>query len=360
MTVPTATQLRPLGVGERIDAAIKLFTKSFTVLAPALLAVALPLAIVDGLLSAYSAVTLHAHPFLTRNVDTGALTFHSANLQRALGAFFLVYVVSFVLLVVGKAITYRTFADVYFGRSPTWTGVLQGGLRRLGSLLWIDLLITAVSLSAVVSYAVVVVALVPLHSLAAVLLLAPSALLIVFLFWWATSCRLIGPTLMMEDLRGWSAIKRSVSLVKGTWWSVFGTVLLAWLLFAIVLGVLNFVITLLVGLAFASSDVGPHAFVIGLFEQILSIIFFLPLLESVATVLAVDMRVRKEGLDLDLLSDTLDGATPSYDFLPKPRMVVVPGQAPPPWPPPPPTPSAPSPPAPPPPEPPAGTWPPAH
>ena len=258
---------------------------------------------------------------------------------------------TFVLLIVGKSITYRTFADVYFGRSPTWTGVLTGGLGRLGSLLWIDLLCAAVPIGAAICFAIVVVALLPLHALAGVFLVAPSVLVIVFLFWWSISCRLIGPTLMMEDRRGWSAITRSVSLVRGTWWSVFGTVLLSWLLFAIVLGVLNFVITLLVGLVIATSSTGPHAFAVGLAEQLLAIVFFLPLLESVATVLAVDMRVRKEGLDLDLLSDSLDGTPRSYDFLPKPRMVVVPGQLPPPWPPPPPPPSPPGAPA--------DPWPPA-
>jgi hypothetical protein len=337
VTTQGATQLRPLGVGERIDAGIKLYVRSCRALAPALLVVAVPIALVDAALAAWTATTLRAHPFVVHNVD-GSLSFHTGNLDRAIGAFVVTYAVTLALWVPGKAIAYRAFADTYLGRPSTWRSALSGGLRRVGSLYWIDLLTDAVFLAAIACFTAVAVALAPLHAVGIVLLLPTICLLFVFLVWWATSCRLVGPTLMLEDLRGWRTVRRSVTLVRGTWWSVFGTVLLSGLLFVIVSSVLNLVASAIVTLLVSSSNVGRHSFFVTLLQQLLSIVVFIPLTGAISTVLTVDMRVRKEGLDLAMLSDALDGTTApgTYDFLPRPRMVYVPGQVPPPWPPPPP------------------------
>ena len=336
MSTGSATQLRPLGVGERIDAGIKLYFRSFRTLAPALLVVAVPIALLEAVLSAYSASTLRAHPFLVRNFD-GTLSFHGANLDRAVGALVLTYAVTLLLWVPGKAITYRAFADTYLGRPTTWRGALSGGLRRVGSLYWVDVLSDGVVLGAAATFTVVALALAPLGALGVVLLIAPIVLLVLFGVWWTTSCRLMGPSLMFEDVRGWQAVRRSVELVRGTWWSVFGTILLAGLLFVIVSAVVNVIVSAIAAIIFPVTDVGPHAFFVTLVGQLLSIVIFAPLTGSISTVLTVDMRVRKEGLDLTMLSDSLDGdGTPgAYDFLPRPRIVVVPGQVPPPWPPPP-------------------------
>jgi hypothetical protein len=153
----------------------------------------------------------------------------------------------------------------------------------------------------------------------------------------------------MEGVHGPAAVRRSVTLVRGAWWSVFGTVLLWELLFVIVAEVANGIIRVLADLAIPAADVGWRAFVTSFSGQVLAILVFIPLACSIATVLTVDLRVRKEGLDLAMLSEGLAGGAPAttVEFLPKPRVVLDPGRPVPPWPPPPP-PSSPR-----------GPWPPA-
>jgi len=336
---PGATLLRPLGVGERLDAGIKLYLRSFRTLAPALLAVAIPVALIDGALSAWSATTITSiRNFVVRNPD-GSVSLHPSVFYGAIGSFAISYVVLIVLWVPGKAIAYRTFGDVYLGKPTAWRGELASGLRRFGSLLWIDLVILLTFVLCGVAAALAVLALAPLHALG-ILLATPTFLLfVVFSIWWSTSCKGVGPTLMMEDERGVAAVRRSIALMRGSWWSAFATLLLGWLLYEIVGFVVNAIIGVLTTLAVPAGDLGLHAFIQTTAEQLAAIIVFIPFLCSVATVLTVDMRVRKEGLDLAMLSEGLAGATPggTYDFLPKPRLTFQPGQPPPTWPPPPPT-----------------------
>src|ERR1019366_6575527 len=120
---------------------------------------------------------------------------------------------------------------------------------------------------------------------------------------------------------GVAALRRAWALVRGTWWSVFGTVLLAWVLVLIVTLVLNAILGVIVGAIVPSSHPGLHAFALGSIEGLGAVLVFSPFTCAIATVLTVDMRVRKEGLDLELLTDGhAGGAGPgSYGFLPQPK-----------------------------------------
>ena len=327
--------LRPLGAGERIDAGIKLYLRSFRALVPALLAVAVPVALIDGAFSAWTATAIRATtPLIVTNPD-GTRSFHSSAIGGLIGVTVITIVVALVLGVPGKAIAFRAYSNVYLGRLMTWRGVLGGGLRRVGSLLWISVIVNGLALVAIGGLVLVVLALVPLHALGIVLLIAPGVVLCCFEVWWSVSCRLAAPSLMLEGVRGIGAVRRSVALVRGTWWSVFGTVLLATLLVGVVSRVAAGVLSLLVSVVVSTSDVGMHALFTTLLTELVTIVVFVPLTCAVATVLAVDMRVRKEGLDLAMLTDGLGDGAPkgTYDFLPRPRATFAPGQRPGPWPP---------------------------
>ena len=350
--VPNAAPwLRPLGVGERLDAAIKLYLRSFKTLALALLVVAVPIALINAAFAWWRADTFVSavNGFVTQN-GSGQPTLHWSVARQLLGSIVLTAVVGFVLNVPCKAVAYKLFGDTYLGRPVTWRGVLAGGLRRVGSQLWLVLLIDGAAILATLVYLGVVLALVPLGPGAIVLLLAPGVLLFVFEVWWGVACRLAVPSLMMEDVRGTRALRRSLGLARGDWWSLFGTVLLAGLLILIATAVLNELLKLLVNAAIPTTDVGPYAFVLTLIQQVVSLVVTVPFGCAIATVLTVDMRVRKEGLDLAMLTDGLAGDAPAgtYDFLPTPRGTIGPGgvpawppTAPPAWPPPPTTPPPP-------------------
>jgi hypothetical protein len=340
---PSAPALRPLGVGERIDASIKLYLKGFAAFAPAILVVAVPIALVLGALAWWRTDTFVVHGALvTRNLD-GTTTTHWGVFGQSLGGLGLTELAGLVLYAPAKAIAYVRFGDAYLGRSGTWSSVLAGGLRRAGPLLWIDALVKGIPVGAIGLVVLVGIALSPLGPAAFVLLVAPALLAVGFVVWWGVACCAVGPALAMEGRHGLGAIRRSAGLVRGGWGSCLGTLLLAQLLVIVVTLVANGLLGVLVSaLVPASARPGPHAFVLALLEALVDVAALLLFACAVNTVLAVDLRVRHEGLDLAVLTDSLDGAAP--DFLPRRPATLAPGRAgagapppalPDPWPPPP-------------------------
>jgi hypothetical protein len=107
------------------------------------------------------------------------------------------------------------------------------------------------------------------------------------------------PALLFEGGGPFHAFGRSRSLVKGRFWPTLGLLLVGYLLVAIIGAIIQ---AILVGIAGASgSSVVPSAIatVIG---STLSNAITTPYLAAVLTILYFDMRVRKEGFDLQLMA----------------------------------------------------------
>jgi hypothetical protein len=204
------------------------------------------------------------------------------------------------------------------------------------SLLWIVVLIDGPVVLGWGALVLLGVALAHVSAVLALVVLPLGLAALVAEIWWSIINRLAVPSLMMEGTRGMAALRRSWALVRGTWWSVFGTMLLAFVLVVIVTLVVNALLGVLVGAVVPSSHPGLHAFVLGMLEGFVTLLFLTPFTCAIATVLTVDMRVRKEGLDLELLTQgQLDAGGPgSFDFLPRPRAQWGPAPAPGTWPPP--------------------------
>jgi hypothetical protein len=117
------------------------------------------------------------------------------------------------------------------------------------------------------------------------------------------------PALLTEDERGFGALGRSYQLVKGHWWRVFLTLLVAYILVTIVQGIVAAVLVALATSAFDSGSFTAHA--LATLARIIGLALTTPLISAVIAVLYFDLRVRKEGFNLDLLADRLgDGAGP--------------------------------------------------
>lgn len=305
----TGPQLRPLGVGERVDAAVKLYRSSLRRLLPALSAVALLVAAIDAALQWWRADTIVGAPvFIVRNTLTNQTIVHWNVVDQVFGTLVFTEIVALLLAVPPRAIAYRFYADAYLDRQATPSEIRSAGLRRTGSVLWVVFLIYLVFIAGWgLIFGLAAAAASGGHGSGALIGLALLAFAI-FGTWWAIANRLAVPCVMLEGLRGWAALRRSRQLVKGSWWSVFWTIVLAWLLVIVASIVFNLVGNLLAGIAIRSSDVGPHAFVVSLIAQLLNLFLIVPFLCSVATVVTVDMRVRKEGLDLSLLVAGAGGA----------------------------------------------------
>ena len=257
----SAPVLRPLGVGEILDVALAVYRRhAFALWRVVAVVVALPAAL-NG------ALAVAARQVGDRKQNSGSLLLLEL----------LVIVVSLVATSLATAAAYRLVADAYLGRPVDPDASLRFGLRRLGSVIWVSILFG-------------------LGLFAGLLLLVVPGIFVTVAWSIAT------PVLLAENLRGSRAIRRSRALVRGRWWPCAAVVYLMYLLELIVYFGILFVITKLVDTSGNDSLLFAEEGVTSLIASTL----VLPFHVAVTTVLYIDLRVRKEGFDVQLLTYSLE------------------------------------------------------
>jgi hypothetical protein len=111
---------------------------------------------------------------------------------------------------------------------------------------------------------------------------------------------LVAPAVVVEELGPGRGMRRSWQLVRGRFWPVFGTSILAGLISAFIASALTVV-------PLGVAQVAPEAirWVIVSVFQIVSSIITQPIVAIVATLLYFDARIRKEGFDLQVIASEL-------------------------------------------------------
>ncbi|HEX2737046.1 MAG TPA: glycerophosphoryl diester phosphodiesterase membrane domain-containing protein, partial [Acidimicrobiia bacterium] len=208
---PYAPQLRPLGIGETLDAAIKIFIRNFKALVICAAVVVVPLQILAAFvrLSALTdaTTTTTTSGATTTTVDTGAL-----GLQLA--ALLVTTAVLFLAQFLATAVCMKASSDAYLGQKASASSSLRFAARRLPSLLLLGLLVW-----------------VPIY-IGLGLCLAPG-------LWLLASWAVAVPALLIEGARGTKAIGRSWALVRGRRWPILGVLLLAYLLSSVLSSILG-------------------------------------------------------------------------------------------------------------------------
>jgi hypothetical protein len=128
------------------------------------------------------------------------------------------------------------------------------------------------------------------------LLTVPGGLIFLWLY---VSLLLAAPALMLEghDLR--TAMARSLRLVRGAWWRVFGQMFLATLVVDLAVGLITS--PLAFGLAAEGSDTASVGlYIVAALLGVLSSLASLPVTSTFTALLYVDQRIRREALDLEL------------------------------------------------------------
>jgi len=110
------------------------------------------------------------------------------------------------------------------------------------------------------------------------------------------------PVLVVEGRRGSKALSRSWSLVSGQWWHSFGTIVLAWLLLGIVSTVIRGIVHAI------TAGLGAGGWVVQALPVAVAIMLLLPYGAAVLVLLYLELRARKERLDLDELRADLRSA----------------------------------------------------
>jgi len=306
-----APELRPLGVGEILDVSIKLYTRHFRTL---LVIVALVVVPVQLLLVPLLASALPDPALLRPQLG---LTPEPVNVsQRELGRFLAGTAVSTMFSVVAallaQAAAFQAVREAYLGQRPDWRRSLRFMARRLHSVLWISMLALVLVLLLLLAGGIVTGVLAALAgggpSIAIVSL--GVAALITGVVWLGVSWALPLPALMVERLRGRRALGRSFRLVRGRWWPTFAAIGLG-------LGLALVVQLVATGLlqALLFTDIGDNALgavVISQLGNAIGASLATPFQAAIVAVVYFDLRVRKEGFDLELLAERVgDGPPPS-------------------------------------------------
>ena len=126
---------------------------------------------------------------------------------------------------------------------------------------------------------------------------------VVVTVWLVTRWSLASVALLLEGLGVVGALRRSASLVKGTWWRVFGVLLLTYVLAFVATLVLVGPAGLVAGIvqvAVPTSTGTAVATFITLVFSTLASVLVQPFVASVTALLYTDLRIRQEGLDVEL------------------------------------------------------------
>jgi hypothetical protein len=343
--------MRPLGFGEIFDVAIKIFGRNAGTLIAIVAFVIVPVQILSTvvLISTFPEPELLSGsvfrpPTPTEPVDV--VTGEDVALMFA--GIVVVWVVSFVATALATGASFKAVGDAYLGSRPEWKTSLGYGARRMHSVAWVTLLGTILLVLVFVAVGIAGILFSTLDDVLGVVFVIFGFLGAAVLSVWLWTSWSVGiPALLTEDARGSRALRRSFRLVRGGWWRTFGLLVLGYLAAGVVSGIISTLPQLVLLTDVGESTVTSLA-ITGLGSALASILTT-PFLAALVTVLYFDLRVRKEGFDLQLLAYRIGVAPPTE--LPealRPPLPAPPPQRPPPpqaWPPPsqgwPPTPPAP-------------------
>lgn len=273
-------QLRPLSIGETLDAGFRLLRARFGTLIVCVLVPMVPLSIIATIIEASTNDQAFDVNATTTTSDDGAAiagTLIGALIQGAAAA-------------LAVAACFRVISSAYLGERAEAGPSLRYGLSRL-----LPLMVAYIVLSIVIG-------------ISALFLLLPAIFLGVK--WSVTFAAIVA-----ERAGPFKAIGRSWELTRGHWWRVFGTLLVV----ALISLVLYIAVVAGLGGAIATSDDMSEVTYATLTTALTVILFAIlyPLVASIVTVIYYDLRVRNEGFDLHLLAQGVGADTSRFETAPE-------------------------------------------
>ncbi|MFB7834584.1 hypothetical protein [Streptomyces sp. NPDC056056] len=303
---PGVIPLRPLGMGEILDGAVKTLRTYWRTVLAITVTVAVISQIADILAQRYLAPDVPAaNPDAT---PAEALEQSLDAAQSSLVGLGPALLVTLMASLVSAALLTVVISRAVLGRPVSLGAAWQEARPRLLQLIGLTLLLAAMST------AIVLVGLLPgllIGGAAGVALTLLGGLgALVAVVWLMISFNLASPALMLERGGVVQSLKRSAKLVRGAWWRIFGITLLTQLLifiFSMIIAIPFTIIGIAVDgdgfsdmLSGTSTTFGwPFLIITGIGGVITSAITY-PISAGVTVLLYVDQRIRREALDLEL------------------------------------------------------------
>lgn len=284
---PGVVPLRPLGLGELLDGAIKIIRRY----PKPTLGMSAVIAVVVTILNVLFVLTLDTDLSLTAESDgtSAQLNDALASNASAVPGGLVSYLAGVVLTGMLVAVVGRAVLGQAATMGEVWTAVRPRLLPLLGLSLLSGLLIVA-------PIALGVLAIV-LAGPFGVLVLLPGIAATVYLY---VRLSLSAAALVLEKTGVVVALRRSGVLVRGSWWRVCGILIVTFIIGAVLSGIFTFPVLAAVGIAsFRSGDTTALLVATQVASGLASIVVA-PFSAGVAALLYVDQRMRKEGLDVAL------------------------------------------------------------
>lgn len=275
--------LRPLSFGEVLDTAFNLFKRNFKTAVAVSAVIMIPLALLGGAASAGLApsdLAVLEDPNATPEAVLGLLG--GVMGAASIGAL----IQSFGSLLV-QAATTRLYAESYRGSTLAMGDALRYGLRRLPAMLGVTLM------SAIATFA------------GLILCIAPGV-------WLYTAWAAAPAALIAEDIGPVDSLRRSYRLVSGHWWRTFGLLVVANILVTVIVSLVTAPLQFAIGfgagvndptLPFSGGYLAANTIISGVLTAVT-----VPFLAAVIVAIYFDLRVRKEGYDLERLIAELGDA----------------------------------------------------
>jgi len=276
------SELRPLGVAEIVDVALKVYLRHALALFGLVAIVVVPVQLVQLLFTLSITPATEAagsEAAFTGTVSDGG----AATLAGLIFGGLLVGLLTFVATTLATGACFKAVTDAYLGDQPDTSESLRFARGRLGSLMLVSFL------GALLTF------------LGFLLFVLPGIYL-----WIAFS--VAAPVLLFEGVKGTGAFGRSRRLVQGRWWPVFGTLLLGFILAAVVGGIITAILTGVLALGGGSGDFVEA--LVGAVAGSVAAIITTPFQAALIAILFFDLKVRKEGFDVTLLAEGMGTSAP--------------------------------------------------
>ncbi len=304
---PGAVPLRPLGLGDLYDAAFKIIrynpgaTVGSAVLVTAV-AMAIPVAVTAGLATTVDLTTSLSDP-------AGPTGDQLVGILGAMGSLVLgVVLQSIGLVLVTGMIAHVTMAAT-LGRRLTlgeaWAATRGQRWRLIGLTFLLGVLVT-VAIGIYVGLWFVAASTLEGWGLFWFGLISLPVFLGALMLFWVRVYYLAVPSLMLEDLRIWQALGRAATLTRKAFWRTFGIALLTALLTQLAGALLSTPVSLGTMALTVLGGVDPESPLLLVLSQATSSVvaaaFVAPFVTAVTCLQYIDLRIRKEGYDVELMT----------------------------------------------------------
>jgi hypothetical protein len=122
---------------------------------------------------------------------------------------------------------------------------------------------------------------------------------------------LLSQVVMLENVGGAGASRRSRELIRGYWWKTLGLLVLTWLLVTILTAIPAGVVGAIVGSGAGSS--AARLLITGIVSLIIGVLVR-PIMIAAMTLLFYDLKIRKEAFDLEAMVQQAGAPTPTVPY----------------------------------------------